>query len=89
MPNVTTTFNYVSCPTGDVQTALLFAFLGIFLFALLVISMKLLKIPFFTIMAGIAFIFFGVISMGCHHIIGFSIVILGMGAITYEILTHK
>jgi len=80
------TFNYMVCPVADVQTALMFAFIGLFVFILLMISIKLIKIPFFSIMSGLGLILFGVVAMGCHHLIGVIICVLGIGAIIYELV---
>ena len=71
----------ISNPTSSGVTFSAFVFLGIFLLALLLVSVLWVRVPFFTIIVGMGFILFGGILCSVSALFGVIVIVFGCGCI--------
>jgi len=62
----------------------MFAFLGIFMLAMLWFSEKMIRIPFFTILVGIGMMFYSFTLYTCHSTLGYMTSAFALGIILFK-----
>jgi len=72
------------CPDDTIQSVLMFAFIGIFMLAMLWFSEKMIRIPFFSILIGIGMLFYSFTLYACHLTLGYMTSAFGVGIILFK-----
>ena len=73
------------CPDQTIQSVLMFAFLGIFMLALLWFSERIIRIPFFTILVGIGMLFYSFTLYACHSSMGYMTTAFAIGVVLFKL----
>lgn len=80
-------FRYGVCPT-DLFSFIMYFGMGAFLLVVVWLCKKLIRVPFITIFAGIAFLIWSTMGLwGCNLVFGMVGVMFGAGIICYEFIT--
>ena len=76
--------DFDKCYTDDIGETLLFAFIGLFILSIYLISHFFIKIPFINIILGVAFVFYSASMMLCYTYIGLALFTFGIILILWE-----